>query len=79
MTVTPMKILSTESQSHRPKAITVFAAAFIAGAVAAVALNRALDVHLAQSKPQVESEPIFVALRSLPAGAPCHGMGYRPA
>ena len=70
MTVTSMKILSPESQSHRPKAVTVFAAAFIAGAVAAVALNRALDVHLAQSKPQVESEPIFVALRSLPAGAP---------
>ena len=65
-----MKIRSQESPIHRPKAVTVFAAAFIAGAVAAVALNRALDVHLAQSKPQVESEPIFVALRSLPTGAP---------
>lgn len=48
----------------------VFAAAFVAGAAAAVGINRALDVHLAQSKPQVECEPIFVALRSLPQGAP---------
>jgi hypothetical protein len=57
-------------RSHRPKAATVFAAAFIAGAAAAFGLNRALDVHLAQSKPQVESEAIFVALRSLPQGSP---------
>lgn len=57
-------------KGHRPKASTVFAAAFIAGAVAAFGVNRALDVHLAQSKPQVESEPIFVALRSLPQGSP---------
>ena len=56
-------------RSHRPKAATVFAAAFIAGAAAAFGVNRALDVHLAQSKPQVESEPIFVALRSLPQGS----------
>ena len=28
-----------------------------------------LDVRLAQAKPKVESEPIFVALRSLPQGA----------
>jgi hypothetical protein len=54
---------------HRPRAATVFAAAFIAGAAAAFGVNRALDVHLAQSKPQVESEPIFVALRSLPQGS----------
>ena len=57
-------------QSHRPRAITVFAAAFVAGAAAAVGVNRALDVRLAQSKPRVESEVIFVALRSLPQGAP---------
>lgn len=56
-------------KGHRPRAATVFAAAFIAGAAAAFGVNRALDVHLAQSKPQVESEPIFVALRSLPQGA----------
>jgi hypothetical protein len=56
-------------RGHRPRAATVFAAAFIAGAAAAFGVNRALDVHLAQSKPQVESEPIFVALRSLPQGA----------
>lgn len=48
----------------------VFATAFIAGAVAAVGINRALDVHLAQAKPKVECEPIFVAIRSLPQGTP---------
>ena len=55
---------------HRPKSLTVFAAAFIAGAAAAVGVNRVLDIQLAQSRPQVESEPIFVALRSLPQGSP---------
>jgi len=55
---------------HRPRALTVFGAAFVAGAAAAFGVNRVLDVHLAQAKPQVESEPIFVALRSLPQGAP---------
>lgn len=60
----------TAKSSHRPKALTVFAAAFVAGAVAAVGVNRALDIHLAQAKPQVECEPIFVALRSLPQGTP---------
>jgi hypothetical protein len=49
--------------------LTVFAAAFIAGAAAAVGVNRVLDVHLAQRRPQVECEPIFVALRPLPQGA----------
>lgn len=58
------------SASHRPRALTVFAAAFAAGAVAAVGINRTLDIHLAQAKPQVECEPIFVALRDLPQGAP---------
>jgi hypothetical protein len=55
---------------HRPKSFTVFAAAFIAGAAAAVGVNRVLDVQLAQRRPQVECEPIFVALRSLPQGSP---------
>jgi hypothetical protein len=55
---------------HRPKSLTVFVAAFIAGAAAAVGLNRVLDVQLAQRRPQVECEPIFVALRSLPQGSP---------
>ena len=50
--------------------MTVFVAAFVAGAAAAVGVNRALDVHLAQAKPQVECEPIFVALRALPSGSP---------
>jgi len=58
------------SARHRPRALTVFAAAFVAGAAAAVGVNRLLDVHLARSKPQIECEPIFVALRSLPQGAP---------
>jgi hypothetical protein len=61
---------SQKNRPHRPKALMVFATAFIAGAVAAVGINRALDVHLAQSRPKVESEPIFVALRSLPQGTP---------
>lgn len=55
---------------HRPRSATVFVAAFVAGAAAAVGVNRALDVHLSQAKPQVECEPIFVALRSLPQGVP---------
>ena len=54
----------------RPKSFTVFAAAFLAGAAAAVGVNRVLDVHLAQRKPQVECEPIFVALRALQQGDP---------
>lgn len=48
----------------------VFAAAFVAGAAAAVGVNSVLDVRRMQSKPLVESEPIFVALRSLPQGSP---------
>ena len=32
--------------------------------------TRSLDAHLARSRPQVESESILVAIRSLPAGAP---------
>ena len=57
-------------RSYRPRASTVFLAAFIAGAAAAIGVNRVLDVHLAQRQPRVESEPIFVALRSLPPGSP---------
>jgi len=48
----------------------VFTAAFVAGAAVAFGVNRMLDVHLAQTRPQVECEPIFVALHSLPQGAP---------
>lgn len=65
---------ATQSDSRpsrrRPRRLTVFAAAFVAGAAAAVGINRALDVHLAQTRPQVECEPIFVALRSLAQGSP---------
>lgn len=61
---------SATTRSQRPTALTVFTAAFVAGAVAAVGINRALDVHLAQAKPQVECEPIFVALRDLAQGSP---------
>ena len=58
------------TRSHRPRPFTVFAAAFVAGAAAAVGVNRAIDVHLAQTRPQVEREAIFVALHSLPQGSP---------
>ena len=58
------------TRRNRPRSATVFIAAFVAGAAAAVGINRVLDVHLAQSKPQVECEPIFVALRSLSQGMP---------
>jgi hypothetical protein len=67
---TPNKGTGPTPRSHRPRGLTVFAAAFVAGAAAAVCLNQALDVHLAQAKPQIEQEPIFVALRSLPQGSP---------
>ena len=60
----------TDGVRTRPRALTVFAAAFVAGAAAAVGVNRVLDVRLAQLKPRVESESIFVALRSLPQGSP---------
>ena len=50
----PKKPKATTLQ--RPKASTVFAAAFLAGAAAAVGVNRALDVHMAQNVPQVESD-----------------------
>lgn len=55
---------------HRPSRVTVFATAFVAGAAVAFGVNRMLDVHLAQTRPQVECEPIFVALHALPQGAP---------
>ena len=58
------------TRSHRPRPFTVFAAAFVAGAAASVGVNRAIDIHLAQTRPQVEREPIFVALHSLPQGSP---------
>ena len=61
---------SASARSHRPRAYTVFGAAFVAGAAAAFGVNSVLDAHLAQSRPQVESESILVALRSLPAGSP---------
>jgi len=50
--------------------VMVFASAFVAGAAAAVGVNGLLDVWRAQAKPVVESEPIFVALRSLQQGSP---------
>ena len=62
---------STSGQVRaRPRMATVFGAAFLAGAVVAFGINRVLEVHLTQARPQVECEPIFVALRSLPQGAP---------
>lgn len=58
------------ARSHRPRALTVFGSAFVAGAVAAFGVNSVLDAHLAASRPQVESDSILVAIRALPAGAP---------
>lgn len=55
---------------NRPRPLTILAAAFLAGGAAAVGLNHFLDVYLSQRKPVVESEPIFIAMRSLPSGAP---------
>ncbi|MFM9057756.1 MAG: SAF domain-containing protein [Planctomycetaceae bacterium] len=58
------------ARRQRPKTLTVFAAAFAAGAVLAYGVDRMVDVHVVRVMPQVESEPIFVALRSLPQGSP---------
>jgi len=55
---------------HRPRMFTVIAAAFAAGVVLAYGVDRVVDVHIVQVEPQVESEPIFVALRSMPQGSP---------
>ncbi len=67
---TPATVSDPSLRKHRPKTLTVFAAAFAAGAVLAYGVNRVVDVHIVQVEPQVESEPIFVALRSLPQGSP---------
>lgn len=58
------------ARTHRPRAMTVFGAAFVAGAAAAFGVNTVLDAHLAASRPQVESDSILVAIRALPAGSP---------
>jgi len=55
---------------HRPSGLTVFLSAFVAGAVVSFGINHFVDAQVAQNRPQVECEPIFVALRSLPQGAP---------
>ena len=60
----------SSTTGNQPRPLTILAAAFLAGGAAAVGLNHFLDVHLSQRKPVVESEPIFVAMRSLPSGAP---------
>jgi hypothetical protein len=76
-TATRDRLMHTASASradqprrYRPSRVTVFTTAFVAGAAVAFGVNRMLDVHLAQTRPQVECEPIFVALHSLPQGAP---------
>jgi len=58
------------TRRHRPSGLTVFVSAFVAGAVVSFGLNHFVDAQLAHNRPQVECEPIFVALRSLPQGAP---------
>lgn len=58
------------ARAPRPRPFTVFAAAIVAGTAVAVGVNVVLDAHLAQARPQVESEVILVAMRGLPAGSP---------
>ncbi len=58
------------NKSLRPRMVTVFVAAFLAGGTAAVAVNRFIDVTRTRAKATVECEPIFVAIRDLPAGNP---------
>ncbi|NBV46698.1 MAG: hypothetical protein EBR86_13945 [Planctomycetia bacterium] len=61
--------VSDASVRGRSRALTVFAAALVAGGAVALGVNRLLELHLERARPQVESEPIFVSLRSLPSGA----------
>lgn len=56
--------------SLRPRMVTVFVAAFLAGGTGAVGVNRFIDVNRTRAKATVECEPIFVAIRDLPAGNP---------
>lgn len=56
--------------SLRPRMVTVFIAAFLAGGTGAVGVNRFIDVTRTRAKATVECEPIFVAIRDLPAGNP---------
>ncbi|RLS30311.1 MAG: hypothetical protein DWH80_11690 [Planctomycetota bacterium] len=67
---TPMKNHTGTKQPTKPRAPLVFLTAFIAGAAAAVGLNQAVDSMKTNSVPHVECEPIFIALHTLPAGAP---------
>jgi hypothetical protein len=66
----PDAVREPVAKRHRPSGLTVFLSAFVAGAVVSFGLNHFVDAQLAQNRPQVECEPIFVALRSLPQGAP---------
>jgi len=61
---------SAPNKSLRPRMVTVFVAAFLAGGTGAVAVNRFIDVTRTRAKATVECEPIFVAIRDLPAGNP---------
>ena len=51
------------------RSLTVFAAALVAGGGVALGVNRLLELQLERSRPRVECEPIFIALRSLPPGS----------
>lgn len=55
---------------YRPRITTIFLAAFLGGAAAAVGVNRFLDSHRQSEQLTVECEPIFVAARGIAAGDP---------
>jgi hypothetical protein len=67
----PFLMERTASQHEpRPRIATIFLAAFLGGAAAAVGVNRFLDLRREAEHPTVECEPIFVAARGIAAGDP---------
>lgn len=61
---------STGQTEYRPRIATIFVAAFLGGAAAAIGVNRFLDMRRQVAQPTVECEPIFVATRGIAAGDP---------
>lgn len=61
---------AASQHEYRPRIATIFLAAFLGGAAAAVGVNRFLDLRREAEHPTVECEPIFVAARGIAAGDP---------